>query len=230
MIIGGFEPLTLTDYPGTVACIVFTVGCNLRCGYCYNKDLITKKWFNESYRKEYSSDKIFNYIKKNKMMIDGVVITGGEPLLNNSIVVFCKELKKLGVKIKIDTNGTNPALLQKLICLELIDYVAMDVKAPLDKYDIVGFFKDTKCVEDSIKIIRSSGLDHEFRVTMHPKLGLGDYKKICKLCSDSKVFFQDLMMDSPFLDEKIKDLPQLSKSDKEKLNKLADCKCVLRYS
>jgi len=230
LTIGGFEALTLTDFPGHVACIVFTVGCTLRCPYCYNKDLITKKWFDESDRKEYCEEKILKYINKNKKMLDGVVITGGEPLLNNSIIPFCKKIKELGVAIKIDTNGTNPETLNKLICLELVDYIAMDIKAPLNKYSLVGYTKDTQPIKNSIDIIKDSGLEHEFRVTMHPLLKVDDYKEICSLCNGSKLFVQDLMLDVPFLDETIKDIPRLNDAEREELKKMTCCNCVIRYT
>lgn len=230
MIIGGFEALTLTDFPGRVAAIVFTVGCNLRCPYCYNKDLITKKWFRESDRKEYDEKKVLNYLKKNRSMLDGVVITGGEPLLNSSIVKFCRDIKDMGLDVKIDTNGTNPEILQKLVCQELVDYIAMDIKAPLNKYDLVGFKGDTECIKRSIEIIKSSGLAHEFRVSMHPKLKFEDYEKICKLCNGSNLFFQDLMYDAEFLDNSIKDVPGLTREEKVKLKSMAHCNCIIRYT
>jgi len=197
---------------------------------CYNKDLITKKWFEESERREYCEEKILKYIKKNKSMLDGVVITGGEPTMQKSLVSFCKKLKEMGMAIKIDTNGTNPELLNKLIRAELVDYVAMDVKAPLSKYSLVGYTKDTAPIAESIKIIKESGLDHEFRTTMHPSLKLPDYKKICSLCNGSKLFIQDLLLDVPFLDETIKDIPRLTDEDRAELKKMTCCKCTIRYT
>ena len=215
MKIGGFEGLTLTDFPGKVACIVYTVGCNFRCKYCYNIDLLSEHNYKQSGRKEVLEKKFFKYLKSNKKMLDGVAITGGEPCLNKSIIPFCKEIKDLGFDVKLDTNGSNPEVLKELIDKKLIDYIAMDVKAPLEKYDIVGYKKDVSKINESIELIKASGLPHEFRCTMTPELGIEDFTKIAELVRGSQLYLQDLLYEANFFDNNIKDLVPFSEKDKK---------------
>ena len=126
MNIAGLQKLTTSDFPGFIACIVFTQGCNLKCPYCQNSGLIpiVRDFKNDSL----TTEDIFEFLEKRKGILDGVVITGGEPLIHTDIDEFISKIKKIGYKVKLDTNGTNPELLKKLIDLNLIDYVAMDIK------------------------------------------------------------------------------------------------------
>lgn len=215
MRIAGIEYLTLTDFPGKVATIVYTVGCNLRCPYCYNVDLLSDEHYKASGRKEIDEADFFKYLKKNKKMLDGVAITGGEPCLNKDIIPFCEKIKEYGYDIKIDTNGSNPKILKELINKNLISYIAMDIKAPLDKYHLVGYKKDTSIIVETIELIKASGIKHEFRCTMNPQLDLEDFKKIALLCRGSQLYLQDLLYDANFFDNSIKDLHVFT--DKEKI-------------
>ena len=122
MEISGFEKLTLTDYPGKVACIVFTQGCNFKCPFCHNSDLIK---FKEG---EILEKDVLDYIDKRKNMLDGVVITGGEPTMQRDLISFLKQIKDLGLNIKLDTNGVKPDVLEKIIRLKLVDYIATELK------------------------------------------------------------------------------------------------------
>lgn len=168
MKIGGFIKQTLIDYPGNIASVVFTNGCNFRCGYCHNADLVVTK---DKPFFEIPINLFFEFIHKNNKLLDAVVITGGEPTLSPQLIPFIKEIKKEKLKVKLDTNGTNPNVLNELISSHLIDYIAMDVKTSLD-YDLYneitgGISKNLfKNVEESIYLIINSGLAHEFRTTL----------------------------------------------------------------
>lgn len=176
MIIGGLEKMTLIDYPGQVAAIVFTKGCNFRCRFCYNPLLVWPD--QETDEKKYektcpfiSEDEFFLFLENRKGKLDGVVISGGEPTMHRDLPEFIKKIKTLGYKIKLDTNGTNPQALQKILNQQLVDYLAMDLKAPPSKYqEVVGVKVNCQNLEKSVKIIIGSGLPHEFRTTIVPGL------------------------------------------------------------
>ena len=161
--IAGLEKNSLIDYPGKVSAILFTYGCNLRCPYCHNPELVTFKLC-----KEYiiPHSYIFDFLKKRVGKLDAVVITGGEPLIHNTLESFIRKIKDMGYLIKLDTNGFYPSKLQDLIDKKLIDYIAMDIKYPKSKYIQLTEKKDsTRKVLKSINIIMKSGLDYEFRTT-----------------------------------------------------------------
>ena len=170
MQIGGLQKTSLIDYPDKLAAIVFTAGCNFRCGFCYNPELVT-----QIDKKSLVSEKdIIEFLEKRKKVLDGVVITGGEPTMHKDLPKFIRKIKKMGYLVKLDTNGTNPKMLSKLIKDKLIDYIAMDIKGSLRRYmGIVKVKVDTKSIKESIEIIMGSGLPYEFRSTILPKL----YKK-----------------------------------------------------
>jgi pyruvate formate lyase activating enzyme len=161
--ITGLERASLIDYPGKVSAVVFTYGCNLRCPYCHNPELVTEK-FN---RKFLISQKYFFEFLKNRIgKLDGVVITGGEPLMNDDLEKFIKKIKDLGYLVKLDTNGTYPSRLNTLIRKDLLDYIAMDVKYPKSEYLKSSARKGmTEKITESIKMIMESGVDYEFRTT-----------------------------------------------------------------
>ena len=145
MKIGGFQKTSLLDYPDQLSAIIWTIGCNFKCPFCYNKNLVDGKV--ESIPEE----EVLSFLEKRQDMLDGLVISGGEPLLQKDIVQFTEKVKKLGYLIKIDTNGMYPDELKELIDKKLVDYVAMDVKAPKNKNDkLVGVKADVKKIEKSI--------------------------------------------------------------------------------
>ena len=164
MRLGGIQKLTLLDYPGTVACTVFTLGCNMRCPFCHNSLLVTKT----DEADEYPVEDFFAFLKKRRGILDGVAITGGEPLLQSDIGEFIAQIKAMGYKVKLDTNGSFPEKLEEILKSGNVDYVAMDIKNSPDKYaetvGIPGF--DISKIRRSIEIIRSSGVDYEFRTTV----------------------------------------------------------------
>jgi len=161
MKIGGFQRFSLIDYPAKISAIIFTQGCNFRCPYCHNPELVDPKLFTSAI----DEDLILSFLRKRVGKLDGVVITGGEPLLQHDLIEFIKKVKEMGYLIKLDTNGSYPEKLERL--LDLIDYIAMDIKAPLEKYhDVVRTDVCTEKIMESITIILNGDIDYEFRTTV----------------------------------------------------------------
>lgn len=208
MQIGGFQKTSLLDYPDTISAIIWTVGCNFNCPFCYNPQLIKKT------TKSISEEEVLSFLKKRKGLLEGLSISGGEPLIQKNIVDFIKKVKKLGYLVKIDTNGTNPTKLQGLIDEKLVDYLAMDVKAPKKKYDkLAGVKVDIKKIEKSIEIIKKSTLDYEFKTTFVPDLlKKEDIIKIAQWLEGSeKYFLQQFKVNTPLISsslEKITPYPK----------------------
>lgn len=188
MKISGFQKTSLIDYPGKIVSIIFTQGCNFRCPYCYNSELIPS----ESEQNEYFPlDYIFECLKKRKGLIDGISITGGEPTLQADLYDFLIEVKQMNYKIKLDTNGSNPELLKVLITDKMIDYIAMDIKGPIERYkEITSSNINTSKIQESIKTIQNAGIDYEFRTTVVPGIhSYIDMKAISLLVKDSREFY-----------------------------------------
>jgi pyruvate formate lyase activating enzyme len=168
MKIIGFIKTSLLDWDGHVVSTIYLPGCNFRCPFCHNRDaVLDPEGFDEIPFSE-----VEEYIRSNLEFIDGVVVSGGEPTLHSDLPDLIRRLKKIGTKVKLDTNGTNPDMLKDLIDSDLIDYVAMDLKAPLnEKYDdLSGVSVDLDKIKRSIEILESSGVEHEFRTTVVPIL------------------------------------------------------------
>ena len=165
MNIGGIQKLTLLDYPGHVACTVFLKGCNFCCPFCYNTSLIDGEALNPILENDF-----FDFLKTRKKVLDGVAITGGEPLLQKDIKEFIIKIRALGYKIKLDTNGSYPEVLQSLIEEGLVDYVAMDIKNSWNKYDITSGARQIENVKKSISILLEGHVDYEFRTTVVKEL------------------------------------------------------------
>ncbi len=199
MLIGGLQKLTLIDYPGKIAATVFLVGCNFSCPWCYNPELVLAEDINK--HAKISEKDFFDFLKQRKGLLDGVAICGGEPTINKNLPDFIKKIKKLGYAVKLDTNGSNPEMLKNLIDEKLIDYVAMDIKAPLaqfpisnsqfSKYDeVAGTKVNLEKIKKSIEIIKKSGINYEFRTTIIPKLHqLKDIVDIAKQLKGAKKYF-----------------------------------------
>lgn len=162
--IHGFQKMTMLDFPGKVACTAFTAGCNFRCPFCHNASLVTKINNEEIY----SQEEIFDYLNKRKGVLDGICITGGEPLLYDGIVEFIKKARELGLLVKLDTNGSFPEKLKYLIDNGLVDYVAMDIKNSKEKYaETIGLKEyDLSNVEKSVAILLEGRVEYEFRTTI----------------------------------------------------------------
>ena len=190
MKIAGFQKLTLLDYPSKVACIIFTQGCNYKCPYCQNSGLIGHS--NEDLIDE---KEIFAYLNKRKGVIDGIVISGGEPTIQKDLKAFMKKVKDLGVSIKLDTNGSNPNLVEEVINEGLVDYIAMDIKNVLELYEEVTDVKPNIInLKRSIEIIKNSPIEHEFRTTIIKNIH--DTKKILEICNyvaGERMFLQNFV-------------------------------------
>ncbi|MBQ8460641.1 anaerobic ribonucleoside-triphosphate reductase activating protein [bacterium] len=185
-VIGGIQKTTLVDFPQKVAAIVFTQGCNFRCGYCHNSELL-----NFDLKPKYITEEFFEFLKARKGKLDGVVITGGEPTIQSGLYDFVKEIKLLGFAVKLDTNGTNPQIIRKLLKANLLDYVAMDIKAPIEKYEeIVGVKVNKEDILESINLIKSIGIDYEFRTTVvKSQLSFDDFEKIGQMLKGAKRYY-----------------------------------------
>jgi pyruvate formate lyase activating enzyme len=163
MKIGGLQKFSLIDYPGRISAIVFTQGCNFRCPYCHNPELVDPV----QYGPVLPEEEVISFLEKRRGKLDAVTMTGGEPTLQPDLDRFLQEIKKMGYLIKLDTNGSMPDTLERLIHAGLVDYLAMDVKGPLKKYgQIAGTEVQTRKIRKSIALIANSGIDHEFRTTV----------------------------------------------------------------
>lgn len=202
-LIGGVQKTSLLDYPDKISAIVFTQGCNFRCGYCHNPGLLQVN----SEKDIYSVDVFFEFLKKRVGKLDGVVITGGEATLQKDLILFMKEVKNLGFLVKLDTNGYRPDVVEEVINQGLVDYFAMDIKAPLDKYSAVTNVDiDTDKIVKSIDLIMKSNIPYEFRTTvMKSQLDYKDFEKIGELIKGAdKYYLQKFEVKTEILDEKLK--------------------------
>ncbi len=163
MVFGGIEKMTLIDFPGKIACVVYTIGCNFRCPYCHNPGLV-----DETIETRIQEEEVFALLERKRGFLDGVVITGGEPTIHgDDLLRFMAKVKRRGFLVKLDTNGTNPKVLKKAIDRRLVDYIAMDIKAPLAKYSAtVARPADVLAIEKSIRLIIASPVLYEFRTTV----------------------------------------------------------------
>lgn len=193
MNIQGYQKLSLLDYPEKTACTVFTGGCNLRCPFCHNASLVRTPFEVKSMETE-----VLEYLSRRAGLLDGVCITGGEPLLQNDLADFTEKLKSMGYLVKLDTNGTLPDRLRTLLATGTIDYVAMDVKSALANYHIaVGCEIDTEKIVESIRLIQASGIAHEFRTTAVKGIhSPSDMEAIAQLIGASSPYFIQGFVDS----------------------------------
>ncbi len=163
MRICGLNKTTLLDYPGCVAATLFVGGCNFRCPFCHNGDLV----LHSGEMTAYEEKEIFSFLKKRKSVLEGVCITGGEPTLYEELPSFIGKIKELGYKVKLDTNGSNPKMLLKLMEDNLVDYVAMDIKAPVSGYNkVCGTNVDIERIKWSVDILKQGKVCYEFRTTI----------------------------------------------------------------
>ena len=195
MKICGFQKMTMLDYPGKVACTVFTGGCNFRCPFCHNALLVTE--IDED--NLWEENEIIEYLYKRKGIIDGVCITGGEPLMQKDIDGFIRKVKQTGLPVKLDTNGSYPEKLKALVADGLVDYVAMDIKNSKEKYPLTvgipGY--DISKIEESVSFLLSDAVDYEFRTTVVRELHTADdISDITDWISGAKRYFLQGFVDS----------------------------------
>ena len=194
MKIGGLQKLTLIDFPNTLACTVFLSGCNFRCPWCYSPELVLPEYI--KLQPEIKEADFFDFLKSKKGLLDGAVICGGEPTIHEELPFFCSKIKNLGYKVKLDTNGSNPEMLEKLFKQKIVDYVAMDVKAPKESYPkTVGFegasgYYLVDKIEKSIALLKNNDVDYEFRTTIVPGVHTQeDIIKIANWIKPAKKYF-----------------------------------------
>ena len=162
MKIGGLQKLSLIDYPEKISAVIFTQGCNFRCPYCHNPQLVDVKLYQPCLEEK----DIFRFLENRRGRLDAVVITGGEPALQDDLIPFIMDIRRLGFAVKLDTNGSRPRVLERLLRDGLVDFIAMDVKAPLEKYpDVVRAPLDKDDLRESIRLVIGAKIPHEFRTT-----------------------------------------------------------------
>jgi len=209
--IGGLQKLTLIDFPGRIASTVFVIGCNFKCPWCYSSELVLTEKIKK--QPKILEKEFLEFLKERKKLLEGLVLCGGEPSINKKLPALIKKIKKLGYLVKLDTNGSNPKMLKKLIKTKLIDYVAMDMKLPKERYpEIFGKRVKIEDIEESIKILKEGKVDYEFRTTVVPTvLNKEDILKIAKWIRGAKRYYLQNFRPEKTIDpefEKIKPYPQ----------------------
>ncbi len=224
MKIGGLQKVSLIDFPGSIAAIVFIKGCNFVCPFCFNRDLVLSNLPTISQRS------ILAFLKKREKVLDGLVITGGEPTLQSDLEDFIRKIKKLGYRIKLDTNGALPLVIQKLLKKNLLDYVALDVKAPLDERYASAIGKkefDSSAIRETISLLLKSKIPFELRTTVVP--GIHDKKTLLRMAKQLKKtvgskkinwFWQDFQPQN-CLDPKFEKIKPYKKEELERFLKAA---------
>lgn len=185
MLIAGFNKTSFVDYPGVISSVVFTPYCNMNCWYCHNRHILADNGLNLVEQED-----VLDYLEKRAGQVKGVVVTGGEPTLQPDLIFFISQVKELGLLVKLDTNGTNPHILKKLMDRKLIDYAAMDIKAPLNKYsETAGTSVDIEKIRESISLLMNSPMPYEFRTTFAPTLTQEDILEIADDIQGARVYY-----------------------------------------
>ncbi len=194
MKISGLQKLTTLDFPGKIACTAFTHGCPFRCGFCHNAALVT-----DAEPESIELKEIFAYLQKRRGIIDGVAVTGGEPLMQPGLLDFLRRVKDMGYLVKLDTNGAYPGRLRACLEAGVVDYVAMDIKNSPEKYAATCGLPhvDMEAIRQSIELIMHSGVDYEFRTTAVKELHSdADFEAMGELIKGAKRYFIQLFVDS----------------------------------
>ena len=229
MTIGGFQRFSLIDYPDKICAIVFIQGCNFRCPYCHNPELVDPKKFGI----ELKEAEILSFLDRRKGKLDAVTVTGGEPLLQSDLSTFLLEVKRLGYLVKLDTNGSFPIRLEGIVQSKLVDYIAMDIKTSLDKYHQVIKSKiDTRKILDSIRLIMDSGLDYEFRTTVVKALfEKDDFYKIGQLIKNARLYVLQTFVPSKTLDDTFLDMKSCADEELDCFKEIMEGfvqRCIIR--
>lgn len=211
MLIGGLQKTSFIDYPGKIAAVIFTRGCNFHCPYCHNPELVDPQEFGELL----SLVEIETFLKKRKGLLEAVVVTGGEPTLQSGLDAFLQKIKEMGYLIKLDTNGSRPEVLKRLLAQNLVDYIAMDVKAPLEKYKKVSETKiEPMLIRQSIELIKKGEVKYEFRTTcVKGLLTKEDILAIGKLLAGAEKYVLQPFLATKVLSPKMKDAISFSKEE-----------------
>ncbi|MFH1588149.1 MAG: anaerobic ribonucleoside-triphosphate reductase activating protein [Candidatus Diapherotrites archaeon] len=220
----GIQKTTLVDFPDTIACVLFTGRCNFKCGFCYNKDLV----LNPKKLPKISEQEAIDFLIKKKKYLEGLVISGGEPTLHKELSSFIKKAKEIGYKIKLDTNGSNPEVLEKLFKEKLLDYVAMDIKSSEKNYEkACGVKIDFSNIKKSVSLIMNSGIDYEFRSTIMPEFySKKDAELIAnELIPNAKIYFlQQFFPVETLIDLSFSSKPRYSKEQALELKPILEKK------
>ena len=221
MKIKGFQKTSLIDFKPYITSVVFVGGCSFRCKYCYNPDLV----LNPDTLPDIPEREIFDYIEAKKTFIDAVCITGGEPCIYEDLIDFCRKLKEKGFLVKLNTNGSRPEILKKLIDDRLIDKVSMDIKSCLDNYnEVAGVEVDKFTILKSIELIMNSGVDYSFNTTAIP--GIVDKKeifKITKIIKNAKKYnINSFISNKKLIGKELENSRTFSKQELEELKKIAE--------
>ncbi len=208
MNIKGIYKTSLIDYPGKISSVIFTGGCNLRCGYCHNPDLACDSCTLESY----SNDDALTLLKKRIRLIDGITISGGEPTLSRNLDSFIYRVKNLGLSVKIDTNGLNPGVIRNLVEKKLVDYVAIDIKTSPEKYEFLAGKKVTfSKIVATLDIVRNAAVEYELRTTCIPGyVTLEDFGSIKSRIGKIKRYYLQQFVNEKTLDESFHDFKPYS--------------------
>ena len=210
MVFGGIEKFTLIDYPGKIACMVYTIGCNFRCPYCHNPELV-----DETTDVHIPERELYDFLDTRKGMLDGVVITGGEPTMHADLPRVMQEIKNRRFLVKLDSNGTNPEMLREVIKKGLVDYIAMDIKSPLASYGrTVARPVDIDAIRESVALIMASSVPYEFRTTLvKGMLSQGDIRQIGREIQGAKLYVLQKFVSTKILNPQFKH--KVSYSDEE---------------
>lgn len=209
MKIGGLQKFSLLDYPKELSAIVFTQGCNFRCPYCHNPELVLPNLYGEPL----SNEEVLRFLYRRRQKLTAVVVTGGEPTLQEDLLIFLKILKAMHYKVKLDTNGSRPETLKELIEEEVVDYFAMDLKASLDEYPRMCRCDISKdAIEKSMELIRYSGVPYEFRTTVAQELLFeGDLFKIRRMLKpNDRYYLQNCNYTTTLDDLQVLNLPRFN--------------------
>jgi pyruvate formate lyase activating enzyme len=218
MHIGGFQRLTLIDYPGHIATTVFTVGCSFRCPFCHNPELVLGSGNDLSVQK-ITEKEFFDFLETRKEKLEGVCITGGEPTIQPDIIDFIKKIKERGFLVKLDTNGSRPDILRKIISEKIVDFIAMDIKNQLKRYDrTTGALVDKERIKLSVDLIMQSRIPYEFRTTVVPGLhSERDFLEIAKWIKGARAYYLQRYQETKILDPKLKKKTKGKSLDLEKI-------------
>jgi pyruvate formate lyase activating enzyme len=221
----GFNRTSLLDWDGCVTAVIYLPGCNFRCPFCHNRELVLEP---EQFQ-DIPFDFVRQFVEENREFLDGIVVTGGEPTMHPDLPQLLRKVKQLGVKVKLDTNGSNPDMLEDLIGAGLVDFVAMDLKAPLDaRYeDLAGAKVDVERLKRSVKVIMQSGVDYEFRTTMVPiLLKPEDYESMAAFIATARRYVLQHFVPKNTLDPNLSVIKPL---DQGKVRQIAErCKPYVR--